>query len=143
MAQQNSGDINFRYNNQSAIKHGSRNTLDALKITVTDFILKIKNYQGLLSFLFQVNIWLPNSLKTKESVWTLSLNLYVSQQTSTGTLLALAISEMRPLPTRDITKPLANRPCAPRNTLVAWKDKRILCLFIVHNNIQGNIENPA
>lgn len=82
-----------------------------------------KNKFSVLKELVISNIILnwPSSLKTNESVWTLSQNLYVSQHTRTGTLLDRAISAMRELPTRDITKPFASKPFAPRNTFVACK----------------------
>ena len=48
-------------------------------------------------------IYLLSSLETKESVWTLSQNLYVSQHTSTGTLEAWAIIATMEEPTRDFT----------------------------------------
>jgi len=48
-------------------------------------------------------IFLLSSLETKESVWTLSQNLYISQQTNTGTLEAWAIIATMDEPTRDLT----------------------------------------
>lgn len=47
--------------------------------------------------------FVPNSLYTKESVCTFSLNLYVSQQTSTGLLQAFAIIATCAVPVLDMT----------------------------------------
>ena len=67
-------------------------------------------------------VWfsVPSSLMTKASVWTLSQNLYVSQQTNTGTLYDLATRAISEVPTRDITYPLAIRLWAPKITLETW-----------------------
>ena len=53
----------------------------------------------------EIWLWfnLLSSLETKESVCTLSQNLYVSQQTSTGTFDAYAIIATIEEPTRDLT----------------------------------------
>ena len=59
---------------------------------------------------------LPSSLKTNESVCTRSLNLYVSQHTRTGTLLAEAAMATAAVPTRDSATPLDNIAWAPSNT---------------------------
>jgi hypothetical protein len=49
---------------------------------------------------------------------TPSLNLYVSQQTTTGTLFVLAIIATIAVPALEYTAPLEKRACAPTSTMV-------------------------
>ena len=74
---------------------------------------------------------LPSSLNTKESVWTRSQNLYVSQHTKTGMLCALATSATWELPIREVTKPFANNAWAPKNTLVTCNIQSLMLLPII------------
>lgn len=60
----------------------------------------------------------PSSFLLKPSTITPSLNLYVSQQTTTGTLFVFAIMATIAVPAREYTAPLELRECAPIKTMV-------------------------
>ena len=66
---------------------------------------------------------LPSSLNTMESVCTLSQNLYVSQHTRTGTLLAFATIATIADPVLAMTLPFERRAWAPRNTTVTCEER--------------------
>ena len=75
------------------------------KQTTTVYSMNDKNDFKERKRLNEICFWfnLLSSLETKESVCTLSQNLYVSQQTSTGTFDACAIIATIEEPTRDLT----------------------------------------
>lgn len=67
------------------------------------------------------NIWkkrLPSSFFPKPSNCTPSLNLYVSQHTTTGTPCCFAIIATKAVPALENTAPLECKECAPRKTVV-------------------------
>jgi len=66
---------------------------------------------------------IPNSFLVNPSTMTPSLNLYVSQQTTTGTLCIFAIMATIAVPAREYTAPLEKSACAPTKTVVTWGNK--------------------
>jgi len=52
------------------------------------------------------------------------VNLYVSQQTMTGTLFADAAMATAAVPTRDMTAPLEKMACAPSSTKFTCRSAR-------------------
>ena len=75
-------------------------------------------------------------LVSEASSWTLSVNLYVSQHTSTGILLALARAAIMEFPVRECMSPIANMAAAPRNTLVVCGNSQIVTVQSIYVDIR-------